>query len=75
MALEMGVADLEIDEAPRAPAVMPAAKKLAPRAAWGGYYVFDMPKELFRRKSDMPLTVLIRTGSEVHRFAATLKWK
>ena len=46
-----------------------------PRKAWGGYYVFDMPKELFRRKSDMPLTVLIRTGSEVHRFTATLKWK
>jgi hypothetical protein len=48
---------------------------VGPRKAWGGYYVFDMPKEVFRRKSDMPLTVLIRTGSEVHRFAATLKWK
>jgi len=46
-----------------------------PHKAWGGYYVFDMPKEVFRRKANMPLTVFVRTGSEVHRFAATLKWK
>ncbi len=46
-----------------------------PRKAWGGYYVFDMPKDVFRRKADMPLTVLVRTGSEVNRFATTLKWK
>jgi hypothetical protein len=48
---------------------------VGPRKAWGGYYVFDMPKEVFRRKADIPLTILIRTGPEVHRFAATLKWK
>lgn len=46
-----------------------------PQKAWGGYYVFDLPKDVFRRKADMPLTVLVRTGSETHRFAATLKWK
>jgi hypothetical protein len=46
-----------------------------PHKAWGGYYVFDLPKDVFRRKANMPLTVFVRTGSEVHRFAATLKWK
>jgi hypothetical protein len=46
-----------------------------PKKAWGGYYVFDMPRSVFRRKADQPLTIIVRTGPEEHRFAATLKWK
>jgi hypothetical protein len=46
-----------------------------PQKAWGGYYVFDFPRAAFRRKADQPLTILVRTGAEQHRFAATLKWK
>jgi hypothetical protein len=46
-----------------------------PQKAWGGYYVFDMPKTAFRRKTDQPLTIVVRTGAREHRFAATLKWK
>jgi hypothetical protein len=37
--------------------------------------VFDVPKDVFNRKTDQPLTVIVRTGSEEHRFAATLHWK
>ena len=48
---------------------------VAPKEAWGGYYVFDLPKSVFNRKADQPLTVLVRTGGEQHRFAATLHWK
>jgi hypothetical protein len=46
-----------------------------PQKAWGGYYLFDMPKAVFQRKADQPLTITVRTGAEEHRFAATLKWK
>lgn len=46
-----------------------------PSRAWGGYYVFDVPKEVRARKSDQPLSIAVRTGGEVHRFAATLEWK
>jgi hypothetical protein len=46
-----------------------------PAHAWGGYYVFDLPKTVLARKADQPLTILVRTGAEEHRFAATLKWK
>jgi len=46
-----------------------------PQKAWGGYYLFDMPKTVFRRRADQPLTIEVRTGGEKHRFAATLKWK
>jgi hypothetical protein len=48
---------------------------VGPQKAWGGYYVFDMPKAAFERRADQPLTILVRTGSELHRFDATLKWK
>jgi hypothetical protein len=48
---------------------------VGPKEAWGGYYVFDVPKDVFNRKTDQPLTVIVRTGSEEHRFAATLHWK
>lgn len=49
--------------------------EVGPNEAWGGYYVFDMPKAVFNRKADQPLTVVVRTGGEEHRFAATLHWK
>lgn len=48
---------------------------VAPQKAWGGYYVFDVPKQVFDRRADQPLTILVTTGGEVHRFNATLKWK
>jgi hypothetical protein len=48
---------------------------VGPNQAWGGYYVFDLPKAVFDRRTDQPLTVIVRTGSEEHRFAATLHWK
>jgi hypothetical protein len=46
-----------------------------PQKAWGGYYVFDVPKSVSDRKADQPLTILVRTGAQVHRFPAILKWK
>jgi hypothetical protein len=50
-------------------------ESVGPQQAWGGYYVFELPKQVFLRKADQPLTVLVRTGAEEHRFAATLHWK
>jgi len=46
-----------------------------PQKAWGGYYVFDVPKPVLARRTDQPLTILVRTGAEEHRFAAALKWR
>lgn len=46
-----------------------------PHKAWGGYYVFQMPQAEFAKHADQPLTILVRTGAQEHRFAATLKWK
>ncbi len=46
-----------------------------PHQAWGGYYLFDMPRTVFRRKANQPPTIDVRTGGEVHRFTAILKWK
>lgn len=48
---------------------------VGPNQVWGGYYVFDLPKDAFNKKADQPLTIIVRTGSEEHRFAATLHWK
>ncbi len=48
---------------------------VGPKQAWGGYYVFDLPRDVFNRKADQPLTVIVRTGAEEHRFAAKLHWK
>ena len=55
--------------------ILDAPMPVAPRKAWGGYYVFDVPKSVFERKADQPLTILVTTGGQQHRFAATLKWK
>ena len=48
---------------------------VGPNQSWGGYYVFDLPKAAFDRRADQPLTIIVWTGSEEHRFAATLHWK
>lgn len=46
-----------------------------PTGAWGGYYVFDMPKAVLARRADQPLSISVRTGAEEHQFRAMLKWK
>jgi hypothetical protein len=46
-----------------------------PNKAWGGYYVFDMPKTAFARRADQPMAIWVKTGDEEHRFNAILKWK
>ena len=46
-----------------------------PQQAWGGYYVFDVPKPVQGRRSDQPLSIIVRTGREEHRFPAILRWK
>ncbi|MGZ2412038.1 hypothetical protein ACUXST_001459 [Sphingomonas sp. F9_3S_D5_B_2] len=48
---------------------------VGPRQAWGGYYVFDVPADVRRRRADQPLSIIVRTGGEEHRFSATLHWK
>ena len=55
--------------------ILDSPMPVAPRKAWGGYYVFDVPKSVFERKADQPLIILVTTGGQQHRFAATLKWK
>jgi len=49
--------------------------KVGPQQAWGGYYVFDVPKGVQKRKADQPLTITVRTGPEEHRFSGVLRWK
>jgi hypothetical protein len=51
------------------------AQPVAPKQAWGGYYVFDVPKPVLARRADQPLSITVRTGAEEHRFSAVLKWK
>jgi hypothetical protein len=46
-----------------------------PQQAWGGYYVFDVPKPVQGRRTDQPLSITVRTGREEHRFPAMLHWK
>jgi len=46
-----------------------------PQKAWGGYYVFNVPKGVFRKKADQPITIIVRTGAEEHRFTGVMKWK
>ena len=46
-----------------------------PQKAWGGYYVFDVPKRVFRKRADQPLMITVHTGGEEHRFEAVMKWK
>ena len=46
-----------------------------PQQAWGGYYVFDVPKPVQVRRVDQPLSIIVRTGAVEHRFPAKLRWK
>jgi hypothetical protein len=46
--------------------------EVGPKEAWGGYLIFDMPKGLRKTRSDQPVTIVVRTGSEVHRIPAIL---
>lgn len=48
---------------------------VGPQQAWGGYYVFDVPKAVQRMRTDLPLSITVRTGAEEHRFSAMLRWK
>ncbi|MBV9527992.1 hypothetical protein [Sphingomonas sp.] len=48
---------------------------VGPQQAWGGYYVFDVPKAVQRARADQPLTIDVRTGDEVHRFTGALHWR
>lgn len=45
-----------------------------PQRAWGGYYVFDLPKKLRGVKTDQPLSIVVTTGAEVRRFNAILRY-
>jgi hypothetical protein len=49
--------------------------EVRPNQAWGGYYVFDVPKAVQRARTDQPLTITVRTGGEKHRFAGMLHWR
>lgn len=55
--------------------ILDSPYRVGPRQAWGGYYVFDLPKAVLERQADQPMTILVNTGKEQHRFAAMLKWK
>lgn len=46
-----------------------------PQKAWGGYYVFDVPEDVQGRRADQQMSIVVRTGHELHRFSATLHWK
>ena len=46
-----------------------------PQQAWGGYYVFDVPKPVQSRGADQQLSITVRTGAEDHRFPAKLHRK
>ncbi|MEO6360345.1 MAG: hypothetical protein ABIO43_07220 [Sphingomicrobium sp.] len=45
---------------------------VGPKEAWGGFLIFDMPKALQKAKDDQPVTIVVRTGREVHRIKALL---
>ena len=45
---------------------------IGPKEAWGGYLVFDLPKHVRQAGADQPVTIVVRTGNEVHRIKATL---
>jgi hypothetical protein len=46
--------------------------QVGPKEAWGGYLIFDMPKALKKARADQPVTIVVRTGNEVHRIKAVL---
>ncbi|MEQ7874505.1 hypothetical protein ABDK56_10930 [Sphingomonas sp. ASV193] len=46
---------------------------VAPQKASGGYLLFRVPAGLAKRHADLPFTIVVTAGKDVHRFAATLK--
>lgn len=46
--------------------------RVGPMEASGGYLVFELPKNVRQAKRDQPLTLVVRTGAETHRFEALL---
>jgi hypothetical protein len=48
---------------------------VAQNQGWGGYYVFNLPKDVRSRKTDLPLAITITTGGEVRRFNAMLQYR
>jgi hypothetical protein len=51
------------------------SQPVEPNKAWGGYYVFNLPKTVRSLKTSQPLTIVVRTGAEVRRFKATLSYE
>lgn len=45
---------------------------VGPKEAWGGYLIFEMPRDVQKAKSNQPVTIVVRTGTEVHRIKAVL---
>ena len=45
---------------------------VGPKEAWGGYLIFDVPKTRQKSKVDQPVTIVVRTGREIHRIKAVL---
>jgi len=45
---------------------------VAPNEASGGYLVFEIPKALRAAKAAQEVTIIVDTGGEIHRFAASL---
>lgn len=45
---------------------------VGPKEAWGGYLIFDVPETLQKAKDDQPVTIVVRTGREIHRIKAVL---
>lgn len=50
------------------------SQPVEPSKAWGGYYVFNVPKQVRASKSNQPLTIVVTTGGEVRRFNALLQY-
>ena len=48
---------------------------VGPGEAWGGYYLFDVPEAIRRQRTDLPLSIVIRTGAEEHHFSGRLRRK
>ena len=44
---------------------------IGPKQAWGGYLVFDLPRQIRRGTAGQPVTIVVRTGGDVHRIKAT----
>jgi hypothetical protein len=49
------------------------ADTVSPKAASGGYLLFEVPRHLRSAKADQPLTIIVTTGGETHRFSAMLR--